>query len=232
MPIILSIKRALALVLLMGGICVELRAQGSFQSGFLGSMNLNKAFREAYDLNVKWENRLVGPAVDAGAVRSDIRYELSDLSLLFARKVGLSAKLAGGYLWRIRNGEHHHRFMQQYLWVVPYRSFRMAWRVASDQTFGTEGDWVFRLRCRAGAEVPLNGQVADPGEWYWKLQAESLGSWMPSDFQPELRAVSLFGYEFSERNKLELGADYRLRSFDSPEPSSQLWLNVNWYVKL
>lgn len=81
-------------------------------------------------------------------------------------------------------------------------------------------------------EVPLGGQRVDPGEWYWKLQGEFLMAKVESDFQPEWRAVSLFGYEISERNKLEMGLDYRSHSFHRPDASSQIWLNVNWFVRI
>jgi hypothetical protein len=233
MPITWNIRKSSVLLLLLLLGTGHLSAQRSYQTGFLGSVNLNRSLKDPYDVNVKMENRLIGwRGVQDGIGGKDVYCDLTDVSMLFSRKTGLSAKWAAGYLWRMRDGVSSHRLMQQYIWVRPYNSFRMAWRLAADQTFGRGEESVFRIRCRATAEVPLGGQRVDPGEWYWKLQGEFLVAKVESDFQPEWRAVSLFGYEISERNKLEMGLDYRSRSFHRPDASSQIWLNVNWFVRI
>lgn len=219
----------LGLLVLSSGI---LRAQSRFQTGFLGSMNLNRKLTKDLEANFKWEHRVMGPRGTEGIVRDEnVFYDLSDASLLVLKKTGVSAKFGGGYLWRAGVDGHMHRLIQQYIWVQRFSAFRLAWRLSSDQSFAREEEAVYRLRLRAVAEIPLNGQVADPGEWYLKLGSEYLSAWSAGTHQPELRLVPLMGYEFSDRNKLEVGLDYRIRNPHLSRRASQYWLNVNWFYK-
>lgn len=208
------------------------QAQNRFQTGFLGSMNLNRNFSKDLEANFKWEHRVIGPRGTMGTVREEnIFYDLSDASLLVLKKTGVSAKFGGGYLWRIGADGHLHRLIQQYIWVQRFSAFRLGWRLASDQSFAKGEEAVYRLRLRAVAEIPLNGQVADPGEWYLKVGGEYLSAWSADMHQLELRFVPLMGYEFSDRNKLELGLDYRIRNPHQNRHASQYWFNVNWFYK-
>lgn len=230
MRTIWSFKNLLIAVLLM--LACNGMAQSRFQTGFLGSMNLNHSLSKELEANVKWEHRVIGyRGVQGADPERNVFYDLSDASLLVLKKAGVSAKWGGGYLWRMGSDGNMHRLIQQFIWVQRYHAFRLGWRLSTDQSFASGEAAVYRLRLRAVAEIPLNGQVADPGEWYLKLGSEYLSAWSGNRHQPEIRFVPLMGYEFSDRNKLELGMDYRLRNPHLNTHASQYWFNVNWFYK-
>jgi hypothetical protein len=167
-----------------------------------------------------------------GNVSSDAYFLLTDFALSVSRKTGLKNALAGGYLVRLREGQVFHRFIQQYTMVKRYETFRMANRLSSDQTFSSDEPWELRLRYRITAEIPLNGQSIDPGEFYLKLNNEYLNSWQEKEPDLEVRLVPLAGFVFRDNNKLEFGLDYRLSSFIDGSSRNSFWLNIGWYVKV
>ena len=116
-----------------------------------------------WEVNLKWETRqLMATLVDGECVNCSPEFRLSDQSLIVAKKVGLSSKLAAGYLLRIRGTEIFQRSIQQFSVVQRLSSMRLAHRFAADQTFGGGDPTEWRLRYRLGTELPLNGQEADP----------------------------------------------------------------------
>lgn len=208
-------------------------AQDTYLLGTLPSFNLNKGINSDWSLNFKAESRvrfLQGEFGGSGV--SDLDFQLADLALTASRKTGLNNSLAGGYLIRLRGEQTFHRFIQQFTVVRRYESFRMAHRFSSDQTFNSEVPWELRLRYRITAEIPLNGQSVDPGEFYLKLNNEYLNSWQEGEPDLEIRLVPLGGYEFTDNNKLEFGLDYRLSSFIDGNARNTFWLNIGWYFKI
>ncbi len=156
---------------------------------------------------------------------------MADFALTASRKTGLNNALAGGYLVRLRENQTFHRFIQQYTIVRRYETFRMAHRFSSDQTFTSDNPWELRIRYRITAEIPLNGQSVDPGEYYLKLNNEYLNSWQESEHDLEIRMVPLTGFVFNDSNKLEFGLDYRLSSFIDGNSRHSFWFNLGWFLK-
>jgi len=64
--------------------------------------------------------------------------------------------------------------MEQLTFVQAFNAFRMAHRIAVDETFGGEDPLEVRFRYRVGAEFPLNGLFVDPSEFYFKITNEYL----------------------------------------------------------
>lgn len=184
-------------------------------------------------INLKTESRLRYIQGEfGGTAASDIHFLLADFGLTASRKTGLNNALAGGYLVRSREGQLFHRYIQQFTMVKRYETFRMAHRFSSDQTFNSAEPWELRLRYRITAEIPLNGQSVDPGEFYLKFNNEYLNSWQESEPDLEIRLVPLAGFEFTDNNKLEFGLDYRLSSFLDGSSRNSFWLNFGWYLKV
>ncbi len=163
---------------------------------------------------------------------SAFEYDLSDFIFIASKKVGLNNSLAGGYLFRLRGTTVIHRTIQQFTIVSNYNAFRLAHRISTDQTFEPREPTTFRLRYRLTAELPLNGESVDPGEWYAKISNEYLNSLQDKSYDLEIRLIPLLGYQFTDNNKLEFGPDYRISSFLESSPRSVYWLSVNWFVKL
>jgi hypothetical protein len=205
-------------------------AQGSYQAGVLPSLSLNAKFPKDWSLNVKAESRQAfyqGIFGEKGETSYD--YVLTDLALIAARKTGIRSAVGGGYVMRIREGAVFHRSAQQMTFTRPYPRFRLAHRFAADQTFSTAEKPAFRLRYRLAAEIPLNGDRVDPGEFYLKAGNEYLNEWQGGDYGLEIRWSPFLGYAFEGGGKLEGGLDYRLDSFLEDASRHRFWIGINWY---
>lgn len=208
-------------------------AQDTYLLGTLPSLNLNKGINSDWSLNLKAESRLRFLQGEFGGdAPADLYFQLADFALTASRKTGLNNALAGGYLIRFRDEQIFHRLIQQFTLVKRYDTFRMAHRFASDQTFNVDIPWEFRFRYRITAEIPLNGQSVDPGEFYLKLNNEYLNSWQEGEPDLEIRLVPLAGFEFTDNNKLEFGLDYRLSSFIYGNSHNSFWFNIGWFLKV
>jgi hypothetical protein len=211
----------------------KIAAQDTYLWGTLPSLNLNTGIGGDWSLNLKAETRLRFMQGEfGGSATSDLNFQLADFALTASRKTGLNNALAGGYLIRFRGEQTFHRFIQQFTIVKRFETFRMAHRFSSDQTFQSESPWELRVRYRIAAEIPLNGQSVDPGEFYLKLNNEYLNSWEEGEPDLEIRFVPLAGYEFTDNNKVEFGLDYRLSSFIDGNSRNSFWFNIGWYLKI
>jgi hypothetical protein len=230
----LSISRSAILLFLPLLFLASLsRGQSSFQGGLLPEINLNIGLSGPYSLNANLESRqelFRGAFGDTGQTRYD--YVLTDASLILARKVGLANKVAAGYLIRFRNGEVHHRLIQQFTLVSLWGGLRLGHRLAADQTFVPEEKVSLRLRYRLAAEFPLNGAAVDPGEFYLKANAELLQILQGADYSLEGRLAPFLGYAITDRNKIEAGLDYRQGTLLRPGSRHSFWWSMSWYIKI
>ncbi|HRY98975.1 MAG TPA: DUF2490 domain-containing protein [Bacteroidales bacterium] len=224
--------KALILYFLLVYSAADIMAQSSGRAGVLPSITYSHKLGKAWDYSAKLESRhrLLQYGPDYPEV---VRYEylLSDLTFLAARKIGGRAKLAGGFRLRLEPGSSNFQSIQQFIFRTDASGLRIAQRLAADQTFATGEDAEFRFRYRAALELPLNGQQADPGEYYLKFSNEYLGITQGGKQELEIRAVGLIGYSFLNGHKLEAGIDQRAdRLLHGPARHSS-WLSLNWYVK-
>jgi hypothetical protein len=225
--------RYLVTLILLVFITGKANAQDAYLLGSLPSLNLSKGLGGDWSLNLKAESRLrILQGEFGGNAQSDLSFQLADFALTASRKTGLNNALAGGYLIRLRGEQIFHRFIQQFTVVRRFETFRMAHRFSSDQTFNSDNPWELRLRYRITAEIPLNGQSVDPGEFYIKLNNEYLNSWQEGEPDLEIRLVPLAGFVFNDSNKLEFGLDYRLSSFIEGGSRNSFWFNIGWYIKV
>lgn len=208
-------------------------AQSTFQMGGLPSLNFNKKLKNDWSLNSKLESRLL---LQRGEVNGDVdknfNHVLTDFSLIGAKKIGLSSRIAGGYLMRFEGGVINHRFIQQYVTVQKLSGFRLAHRFLSDQTFSASEEPEFRLRYRITSELPLNGESVDPGEYYLKINNEYINSLQAMEYDLEIRLVPLIGYDISERFKVETGLDYRVKSFLTNNTRHSYWMTLNFFIEI
>lgn len=230
---ILSIKRAF-LVLCACLYAQAIWAQNRFQTGVLPSINFNKNVDELYSLNLKIETR---EQFWSGLSESDPPFNhqhlLTDLTFIGSRKIGLTEKINFGYLLRLREQGVVHRTIQQFTFISRLKSLNLGHRFVTDQTFESEEKTVYRLRYRLSTELPLQGEKADPGELYLKLNNELIQSWQNGS-QPltEYRFGPFLGYFIDKTHKLEVGLDYRNQSLLINPTRHSYWLSINWFVRL
>lgn len=211
----------------------NLCAQSTYRYGTLPSFNLSKKLRNSWKLDVEIESRQRFKRGTFGVEATDkFKHERVDVALVMAKKIGLNNKIAGGYLIRLTDKTPRHRIMEQLTLIQTFNAFRMAHRVAADQTFGGDDALEVRLRYRLGAEFPLNGLFVDPNEFYFKITHEYLNKFSDNEYDLEARLVPTFGYLITDTNKVEVALDYRIDSFIDGGGANNFWLGVNWYLKL
>lgn len=206
-------------------------AQTQTRAGFLPSINYNHEINKLYEVNFKFESRHL--VFEDNASQSSIfkyKYSLSDISALAGRKVGLNSKFVLGVLTRIEPNAVSYRTIQQFLFQTKIDNFRVAHRIAADQTFSSNESTEFRLRYRLSAEIPLSGLKVDVKEFYFKFNTEALNSIQDNEYDLELRAVPNIGYVINERHKIELGLDNRFVSFIDNQTRFTSWITINWFL--
>lgn len=227
--------RVLSIVIFFVGIQVlrTANAQATFQFGGLPALNINKKFENNWSLNTKVESRQrFKGGTFQGALDNTYKYVLTDVSLIAARKVGLNARVAGGYLIRVEGSNLFHRFIQQYSFVNRMIGFRLAHRFLSDQTLSQIEDPEFRLRYRVVSEIPLNGESVDPKELYLKLGNEYINSLQSSQYDLEVRFLPMIGYGVTKTFRIETGLDYRVRSFLNDSARHSFWMSINFFLDM
>lgn len=205
-------------------------AQTQTRVGFLPSINYNQKVNNVWEVNFKFESRhFVFDNSDPENTPFNYTYSLSDVSAAAGRKVGLNSKVVLGFLTRIEPDMVSYRTIQQYLFQTKLGNFRLAHRIAADQTFSSSESPEFRLRYRLTAEIPLSGLKVDVKEFYFKFNAEALNSIQDNEYDLELRAVPNLGYVINEHHKLELGLDNRVASFIGNQTRFTSWITLNWF---
>jgi len=202
--------------------CFSLQVIGQNSVGVLPAINLNKSLSKGYSLNFKNEYRL--SAKDGSSY-----LELSDLSCMLGKKIGINHHLSVGLLSRFEGSLIIPRSIFQYTYLHKVARFKIAYRLVSDQTFEQNNSALFRYRFRVMGEIPLSGQELNKKEFYLKVGNEYLNGWEAKVHSFEIRGISALGYEFTPKNKLEVGLDYRYRV--NPTSRSTAWLNFCWYLK-
>ncbi len=211
--------------------CRQGAAQQSYRAGILPQINLTADGPENWKFNLRAESRQIfSEGRFDEAAGGAYRYERTDFAAVLLRKTGVGSTAGAGYLLRLEDGQVIHRLIQQYSVVSGSGALRSGHRFAADQTFRPNEPPEYRLRYRFSVEIPLQGQNVDPGELYAKLNNEYLGILQDAAFDLETRAVGVLGINFNDRNKLELGLDYRANEFLDGPARHQFWFYWGWFV--
>jgi len=227
----LNIRIKLLLVFFILISSKDICAQTQTRIGFLPSINYNHEINKVWEVNFKFESRHF--VFDKSTSQSGVfkyKYSLSDVSALVGRKVGLNSKVVLGVLTRMEPDAVSYRTIQQFIFQNKIENFRVAHRIASDQTFSSTEPTEFRLRYRFSAEIPLSGLIVDVKEFYFKFNTEALNSIQDNEYDLELRAVPNIGYVINEQNKIELGLDNRFVSFIDNQTRFTSWVTINWFL--
>ncbi len=213
--------------------CQTIAAQSSYRAGCLPQINLTTDITGNWRANLRIESRqILSEGTFDHIEKGGYRYERTDIAGLVLRKTAIGTTIGAGYMIRLEGGTKAHRFTQQYSSIGRLGVLRTGQRVTTDQTISRGEPFVFRLRYRISAEIPLQGRNVDPGEWYAKLNNEYLGILDGRALGMEVRAVGVVGLNISDRNKLELGPDYRTNAFSAGAQRHQFWLYMGWYVTI
>ena len=212
-----------ALLLLM--VSLGASAQVAPQWRLLPSLNVNTKLERDWSANLRVESRQV-----LFEAPESFNYELTDVALAGAKKLGLRTTVAVGALVRFDEDFTAFRSFQQLTMVRRYAALRVAHRFSADQTFSAVEAPEFRLRYRLSGERALNGETVDPREFFTKFHNEYLGGWQGGEIDPEVRVAAFLGYAVTKSKKLELGLENRLDGFLGDSIRQRWWIGVNAFV--
>ena len=224
------IKRQCILILIIAQ-CLIAISQGD-RYGILPQLKLNFSIANNWKCYSSLESRQIFMHNNGtGPSEFNYLYERTDLSIVL-KKRGLGLSYGFGYLFRVKEGEIVHRYIQQIAWVNDISSFKLGNRLRADQTKTRFSKMRYRIRYRFTFEIPLSGHSVDKNELYLKFNNEYLGIYEDSNIGIEIRCLGALGFNIFSHNKLEIGTDYRVSDFSDDARLRQLWLTMAWYISL
>ena len=209
-------------------------AQSVTNVGVIPKLNIKKKFENLWSLNLEIAPRVeIAEGSSLSKVENETFYTLTDVTTILSRTVGVSNSIGAGYLTRIEEDQRtSHRFIQQYVMVDYHETYRIAHRFRTDQTFREGRVPVFRARYRISSDIALEGQTVDPSEFYFKISNEYIGILRDNANDIEIRLTPTLGYNLANKNKIELGLDYRIDSFINSAADHRYWVQVGYYFGL
>lgn len=204
-----------------------------FIFGFFPEASLSYKISEDYSITHKIESQ--HGLFDSNRLNDELEYEhsLTDLQSFIGRRLTPFVKVSLGYQYRLQEGENTHRPIQQISILQRESSYRIAHRVRIDQTFFKNAPLLFRARYRIKGQVPLQGLRLDPGENYLVFSNELIYMVQSNEDDLENRLTGAYGFYFDDKNKLEIGLDYRTDDYLVDDRfRHRLWFKFGYYKTL
>lgn len=212
----------------------SVKAQGErFTFGFLPEASLSYKISENYSVTHKIESQ--NGIYDSNNLNEELEYvhRLTDLQSFISRKLSPFVKAGIGYQYRIEEGENTHRTIQQVSILQRESFYRIGHRIRIDETFYKEAPLLFRARYRIKGQVPLQGLSLDPGEKYLSVSNELICMTQSSEDDLENRFAVSLGFYFDDKNKFEVGLDYRTDDYLVEDRfRHRLWFKLGYYKSL
>ena len=203
-------------------------AQGTYQLGTLTIVNASKTLKKDWSASFNFQSRQLYQQGAFGGVKDkSFDYVLTDFTFIASKKISKISRLAGGYLYRVRGDDVVHRTIQQLAITKRLKGYKLVHRLVTDQTFINRESPEFRLRYRWTTEIPFGGKANESGKFYFKCHNEYVNSIQSANYDLEVRLIPLIGCNLSDIHSLDVGLDYRVRSFLSGITQHIFWMNVN-----
>jgi hypothetical protein len=204
-----------------------------FIFGFFPEASLSYKISEKYAVTHKIESQ--HGMFDSNRLNEELKYEhsLTDLQSFIGRRLSPFVKVDLGYQYRLEEGENTHRSIQQVSILQRESYYRIGHRIRTDQTFFKDEAFLFRMRYRIKGQVPLQGQELDPGENYLTVSNEVIYMTQSGEDDIENRLTTALGFYIDDKNKFEMGFDYRTDDYLVENKfRHRLWLKFGYYKRL
>jgi len=213
---------------------VQVRAQDNrFIFGFFPEASLKYNISENYSITHKIESQ--HGLFDSNRLNEELDYEhnLTDIQTFLGRKISPFVKVDIGYQYRLQEGENTHRSIQQVSILQRALSYRIGHRIRTDQTFFENASILYRIRYRLKGQIPLQGRELDPGENYLAISNELIYMIQSSEDDLENRLTAAYGFYIDDKNKVEVGLDYRTDDYLVEDRfRHRLWFKFGYYKSL
>lgn len=201
--------------------------------GFFPEASLSYKISDQYSITHKVESQ--HGLFDTQNLNKEFRYahSLTDLQSFIGRRLSPFVKVDLGYQYRLQEGENTHRPIQQVSILQRGTSFRIGHRIRIDETFFKNAPLLFRARYRLKGQIPLQGQSLDAGENYLAISNELIYMIQSSEDDLENRLAAAYGFYFDDKNKLEIGLDYRTDDYLVDDQfRHRIWFKFGYYKTL
>lgn len=213
----------------------DVQAQNNLVSaGIFPEMSLSYKLNKLYSVTHKVESQH-GLFDNQSKLNEELRYAhvLTDLQTFVGRRINPYIKVDVGYQYRIEEGENTHRPIQQISILQRASKYRLSHRIRTDQTFFKEAAMLFRARYLIKGQIPLQGIELDPGEQYLIVSNELIYMNQSGSDDLENRFVVSLGFYYNDKNKLEIGLDYRTDDYLVADRfRHRLWLKFGYYKSI
>ncbi|GGE19422.1 DUF2490 domain-containing protein [Psychroflexus salis] len=210
-------------------------AQNTRQSiGFFPEASLSYKLNNGYSITHKIESQH-GVFDKTSQLNEELAYKhvLTDLQSFIGKKISPFVKIDLGYQYRLEKGENTHRTIQQVSILQRESRFRLGHRIRIDQTFFKEAKTLWRARYRAKIQIPLQGFELDAGEKYISLSNELIYMYQDREDDLENRLAASLGFYINDKNKLEIGFDYRTDDYLVEDRfRHRLWFKIGYYKSI
>ncbi|MBD3615559.1 MAG: DUF2490 domain-containing protein [Gracilimonas sp.] len=156
-------------------------------------------------------------------------------TLTFSYSTSPRVKLGGGYYYRnstpfLPGYQYEHRFLEQIGFISFIGDKRIAHRLRAEQRVRSSS-YQNRIRYRISYDFPLEGEKLDAGEKYFIVKNEMMSAFNKDAADAENRADIGLGWYFNEKQKFELGLQYRTQDIFSDSGISHLILiRTSYYM--
>ncbi|WP_113924442.1 DUF2490 domain-containing protein [Cognataquiflexum aquatile] len=200
----------------------------TFFTGIFPEVSLTKKISDVNKLNFKIENQRV-LFDNRDKENPQFTHYRTDLMMFFDHSVRPGVSMALGIFHRFQENENSNRIIQQFAVLQRMRNLRINHRIRTDQTFTRNDDLELRMRYRISGEIPLQGKIVDPKEFYLVISEELIFSYKGGDFEIENRVALALGKLYNSREKLEWGVDYRTDGFIQDGFRTRLWGKISYF---
>ena len=206
-----------------------------FFAGLFPEMAISHSFTKKFQTTFKVESQHI--TYDERPLEGaewKYMYYRTDFQGFIALKINPFWKISLGYQYRVDGNDFdHHRTIQQVAYVQNARGIRLGHRLRFDQSFPISGGNVeTRARYRFSSEFPLEGQVLDPGEFYFLTSNELIYALKGGLSEFENRLVCSVGHYFGKKAKLEAGLDWRIDKIIAFGVRNRLWFKVGLFLNV
>lgn len=200
----------------------------TFFTGIFPEISLTKKISDVNKLNFKIENQRV-LFDNRDKENPQFTHYRTDLMMFFDHSIRPGVSMALGIFHRFQENENSNRIIQQFAVLQRMRNLRINHRFRTDQTFTRNDDLELRMRYRISGEIPLQGKIVDPKEFYLVISEELIFSYKGGDFEIENRVALALGKLYNSREKLEWGVDYRTDGFIQDGFRTRLWGKISYF---
>lgn len=222
-------KKALCFVLFIFSSSFVTKAQHEYTGGIQTEIKPDFSFNKGWKLNGKITTRtLLFKGSSEESIKGISVFERSELEMIITKKIAQNSGVGFGYLIRDEEGVFKQRLIQQFSTSKKYSNSQLGHRFRFDETFMKEEASIFRFRYRISYERSLGAKSKENSKIYFSISNEYLPTLQNKELALEMRIFPAIGFKLNEKNKLELGIDYRIEELFTSSHKQLYLFNIAW----